>query len=762
MRIICVRPLKRNSAYADDSSILKGLRENEFYYFYEGYDIRSNSIDLTGRIVPDDLYNPKRYAHGKTNATFSVDICAIVGQNGAGKSTLVDIYIRVINNLATYVFGEDFLFPKAEHLHFIRGLFAEVYLEVENSIYCICCKDLRIKVVQYDINLQKTKYQKQKQDKLSASVNANIPCKPHPEYLELLKGLCYNTILNYSLHSYNSSAYKKENTNDNKELKIRKDALKSELKLYRPDFIYDKDGDVKELTIDLLQEHFPEGFSWLSGVFHKNDGFHTPLVITPKREYGMININKENDLSEERMISLLFVENNAEDNDQTKRFPFSEINSKLKIVGITIFNNDDVINKYETRPVFHPDLPDYSTDLLSDLQDYIRGEYEETFHLKEVERDYKEAALNYLVAKTIKIFMTYPRFDVARLFLININNRLQKTDKKKIRKYLEDLWNDHTHIVTKLRRTLNYLRYEHIGANRVFTTEQLASRIDVIVGKERKKDKYPPVETDEMLPPPIFKVDFHLFDVEDDGKQNIIPFSTLSSGEKQITYILCSLYYYMLCIDSAHRYYHDYKKIGEQIEYKHINVVFDEIELYFHPEMQRSFVHTLLHGLQQLPFKFIKSLHFMIVTHSPFILSDIPKQNILFLRRNGEKASHVEMASFGANIHTMLLNSFFLTGGTMGQFARDTINTMINQVNLYYLWKKKKEYKNNMETLKAFNFPIYKSLPEKFKTVLEGNSYDETMIDWDFIENMADVIQEPIVRNRFKEILERRKADVDN
>ena len=47
----------------------------------------------------------------------------------------------------------------------------------------------------------------------------------------------------------------------------------------------------------------------------------------------------------------------------------------------------------------------------------------------------------------------------------------------------------------------------------------------------------------------------------------------------------------------------------------------------------------------------------MIVTHSPFVLS-------------------------------MLVNSFFLKGGAMGEFAKETINSVIDQLNMYYLCKK--------------------------------------------------------------------------
>lgn len=764
MRIICIRSLKRDPNNTDKWSVLKGLKEDEFYYLYDGYDITKDYIYLRDRTVPDDLYYPKRYAVGETEAEFKVDICAIVGENGAGKSTLVDIYIRVINNLAAFVFGEEFLYPKAEHLHFIPGVFAEVYIEIEKKIYCIRCFDNAIETIEYVLDKKEHRFERQDSSKFYEVLEKGKVCKPHSEFIVMLAGLCYNTVLNYSLHSYNSVAYRDEDTSAAKEVSIRNKGFDDGL--YRPKYMFDKRGNVRKLDKKLLDKHFSEGYSWLSGVFHKNDGFQTPIVISPKRDYGMIDINNENDLSEERLLSLLFVENKTEKKRDGKRFPFSEINDKLRIEGFTLKANTELINKYKMAPEEHPDLPEYSIEYYVDLRDFIRDEYEKEFHLSKYDRYHKEAAINYLVAKTIKIFMTYPRYESTRIFLVNKPLKLREDDKTGLRKDLKELWQDHSHITTKMWRTLNYLRYDHIDKRTTFQTEPLADIISAIIesypeGQPVQLLGYPPKNTNEMLPPPIFTVNFHLYDMDDSKRRHRIKFSTLSSGEKQITYILCSLFYYMICLDSAKDFWHTKENEKEQIEYKHINVIFDEIELYFHPEMQRNFISTLLHGLQQLPLTGIRSLHFMIVTHSPFVLSDLPIQNILFLEKGGKKADKSEVASFGANIHTMLLNSFFLQGGAMGQFAKETIVKIIDQVNAAYLEGKLKRYDGDVDKMIDENYQIFRSLPETYKNQLRHGGHYNLFIDWQFIQKMADVIQEPIIRKRLKELLERRKQYVD-
>ena len=762
MRVICIHPLRRENANNQRGSILKGLQEDCWYFLYDGYTITDGEIVYQKTPVPENLYRPNRYARLETANAVAIDICAIVGENGAGKSSLVDIFIRVVNNLAAYVIGEKFAFPKAEHLHFIADVFAEVYIEINQFIFCIQSYKDAISVKEYvEVEKGSCVYKKEVENKLNGIVDNGTICEKHKEQYQLLARLCYNIVLNYSLHSYNSIAYEDEDTFADKETRIRIDGI--ERGMYRPDFMFGKNKQQKQLTTSLFKKNFSEGFSWISGVFHKNDGFQSPLVITPKREYGFIDINNENALSEERLLTLLFIENNKRGVKDKERFPFSEINKKLKITGFSLEPDEKAIEYYRRKLRKHPDLPEYKRDEFNDLRDFLLSEYVGTFGLDVNRRKYQQAAINYIVYKTIKIFMTYPRYEDVRKRLVEKGRLLTDNDKSFLEMHLHLLWNDYSHVTLKLRRTLNYLRYDHIGDKTEFKTGELADKIDNTIVRECKRSQndlqlkswdFTPRTTDGMLPPPLFRVNFHLYDKDDKEQKNQIKFNTLSSGEKQITYILCSLFYYLHCLDSSSRFYKDWNKRNEHIQYKHINVVFDEIELYFHPEMQREFISRLLHGIQQLPFETIRSVQFMIVTHSPFVLSDIPVQNILFLKKNGEKASKEGMASFGANIHTMLVNSFFLKGGAMGEFAKETINSVIDQLNMYYLCKKKKDYCYSSEEIEQYYYSIFMSLPPEYQRKIKNDTYQESDVDWEFIEKMAKVIQEPIIKQRLLEMIE--------
>ncbi|MCT7568340.1 AAA family ATPase [Aliarcobacter butzleri] len=108
------------------------------------------------------------------------------------------------------------------------------------------------------------------------------------------------------------------------------------------------------------------------------------------------------------------------------------------------------------------------------------------------------------------------------------------------------------------------------------------------------------------------------------------------------------------------------------------NIIFflDEIELFLHPQWQKEY---LSYFISILNFIFpTKKITIFITTHSPFILSDIPKENIIFLEKGKQVEALNKKQTFGANIHTLLSDSFFIKSGLMGEFAKEKIQSIIN------------------------------------------------------------------------------------
>lgn len=197
---------------------------------------------------------------------------------------------------------------------------------------------------------------------------------------------------------------------------------------------------------------------------------------------------------------------------------------------------------------------------------------------------------------------------------------------------------------------------------------------------------YPPllVSNIAFLPPPIFDIDI-LFN-ENQGK-----LSDLSSGEKQIIYSIQGVLYHLINISSKNSFR---SKINNS--YQYINIIFDEIELYFHPDMQRKFISSLIIAIKETYLQGIEGINILFITHSPFILSDIPKQNVLFLEvdkasKQARPTIYEGYNTFGANIHEMLTNGFFL-GSTKGEFVLSTIKDFLDYYNEIIKVKKQSEY----------------------------------------------------------------------
>lgn len=107
--------------------------------------------------------------------------------------------------------------------------------------------------------------------------------------------------------------------------------------------------------------------------------------------------------------------------------------------------------------------------------------------------------------------------------------------------------------------------------------------------------------------------------------------------------------------------------------------IFDEPDLSLHPEWQRKYFVMIIPYMKQ----FKTDIHLIITSHSPFLLSDLSKENVIFLEKD-EKTGNcinvtnkVNINSFGANIHTLLSHGFFMKDGLMGEFAKDKIQSII-------------------------------------------------------------------------------------
>lgn len=116
-------------------------------------------------------------------------------------------------------------------------------------------------------------------------------------------------------------------------------------------------------------------------------------------------------------------------------------------------------------------------------------------------------------------------------------------------------------------------------------------------------------------------------------------------------------------------------RLFQPIEKQKIILVLDEPDCFMHPEWSRRFIVDLYDFLNNEFSKY--NFEVILTTHSPYILTDIPSENIIFLD-NG-KVKEIEIKTFGQNIHSLLKNTFFLDS-TIGEFSLLLINKIYSKL----------------------------------------------------------------------------------
>lgn len=146
---------------------------------------------------------------------------------------------------------------------------------------------------------------------------------------------------------------------------------------------------------------------------------------------------------------------------------------------------------------------------------------------------------------------------------------------------------------------------------------------------------------------------------------------------------------------------------------KHVVVMLDEAEVTLHPAWQIKLLDDLIAFLSARLEG--KSIQLIIASHSPFLVSDLPRSMINFLDRDAEGNCVVVDGltdlkhTFGANVNTLYSDSFFMKQTLMGKFAKGKIDRLISIVN-------------------------------------REREFDEEFPDWSIVQQCIDIIGEPLLR----------------
>ncbi|MBS1684462.1 MAG: AAA family ATPase [Bacteroidetes bacterium] len=400
---------------------------------------------------------------------------------------------------------------------------------------------------------------------------------------------------------------------------------------------------------------------WVKSVFHKNDGYQTPVVLNPFRREGIIDINNEEYLTRSRLITNLLT---AKENSGQRQITD---NKTVKEIIFTL--NSRKVKFREIEKPIEAALKEKKSELL-DLVFKIIGKVTPPSSYKTKDKNL-ELAYKYILKKVVSIKRRYKPYrtkDFAFLGLdddisLKKKNRKILIDIKLFKAFLRKLKTDESHITFKLRQAINF------AINIKFYRYYIGRRVQIGRFSEALNKQVVKGELINYIPPSFFDFDLTF---EEGGR-----FNALSSGEKQKAFSSATYIYHLINLNSV--------KSGEQYNrYEHINIVFDEIELYYHPALQREFINDFITDISRLKLPNIRAINCIFITHSPFLLSDIPKANILCLDIEAKSkyafSKELPSESFGANIHELLANDFFMQNGFMGLWAKGKIKDLIKAI----------------------------------------------------------------------------------
>lgn len=607
-------------------AILKILKPGEYIFYNSNYKLPPNFF-------------------GK-----DVNVHALVGMNGSGKSSLLDLIYRILNNVGFAIMrSRDIPQYQRLDLNYVKNIYASVRYSIGDVEGKIVVENAKL-TISYDSN-DKWIFDLDDGERAIISYNGGSDSK-----LKLLaEKIFYTIVANYSIQAFISSDYGDEECED-------------------------------------MSPSYSEKKTWIDKIFYKNDGYTTPIVLNPYRENGSIYMDREKKLNTDRVGILFYFLKEKKNKDLLDGYEFSRIGYEFKSDRLlekikTIENsftswlekNQHIIrgfivslksdNSFAKEILNHYSLYAELVKILREKELY--DEIVDYTHYMDI--PYFVGCLYFLNKIQTMVTKKYPEFDFLydneNQNKVDFMNKMKKQtalivdssqineNEKTILNSIYDALEHKSHVTMKFHRVIRYLQtiYPEFKERKKFNLAEYARDV--------------PCDTPEnylyTMPPSFFKPTIYL-KKKNDVKE--ISIDLISAGEKQYINMIGTFAYHILNVRSI-------KNEENVLRYGNISCIIDEAELSFHPEFQKEFVYNFVNVIDRLGLNDGMSFDILIATHSPFILSDIPSCNILYLENGNPK--DVQLSTFAANVSDILTDSFFLGNGFTGKFAQEKINQLI-------------------------------------------------------------------------------------
>jgi predicted ATP-binding protein involved in virulence len=511
-------------------------------------------------------------------------------------------------------------------------------------------------------------------------------------------------------------------------------------------------SSISELLVDFSYQEFHDEKTFL--VFFDNTFTFKQSYTGNKVDFSIINKTNYtyDDKNDSRTVSCIYFSNDVATFFNNPKFHYHSIhsnldafynyNTKLMKNNKYSYSTSEQINKLETFNIRFKNLLEMDKNILIDInKNLIFDSFRRELH-------FYELGVSFVTNENIFRLLNKPKLEGITIFdepkLKNINTyffkliilfRLSTIDKKNeenIIKEIEENFNKQNITLKKCLKILN-------------TFDKFDSQKDIYTKKNIKDilEKYQYNATEIWIEKEIQEIDKNintsnkllnlLFSVlgRIDFLNKLSPdynYFSLSSGEREYIKTFIALIHHL-------------KNASQEFIF-----IFDEIELGLHPNWQKNLIKDFVNIVS----KYInKNMNFIFTSHSPFILSDLPKEHVIFLEKYDEKDNEVkngnqkvancknatkdiELKTFGANIHTLLSNGFFMNDGLMGEFAKSKINEIKDFYDANKNLKKDdsdfESKKDEFEEKKKYFENIQKIIGEPFLQTIIKNYLDELEI----------------------------------